>query len=356
MRAFSGNKRIGVALLVAGLAGLAGCPTPAPDMGVPAGDQDGQSGDPVPAEPGFSSALFVMAGNTGFVSFDDVQVKGGTSVAVTTELTSEDVKAPRDAVLDKYGNLYILNAAHDGSVAIYDNPLTAGGNRPPDRIVSGAATGISRSPTGIAIDHDNDLLYVSNLLEGVVVFDISVPGGFDGNVAPVRTFEVDLPLFRPEQIRLADGSLYVADTRGGTTDIVVFDDPGSLVQEVVPDRFIECEAFDNRIGFDIDPFGRMLVGSRDPGLVLIFNNAADLDGPVTADVELTIAGTSFDPMPSFVLADSQDRLYVSDANNNMVFAYDLSTELTSGNLLPDRVIDSDELIVPARMLLFEYLE
>ena len=301
------------------------------------------------------TTLFASGPNMGFVGFDNAQTLSGPNVAVTTELSlsSKVVSQPRGAALDQNGSLYLISGANRGSIAVFDNPLTANGGRKPDRMVSGERTQISRSPTGVAVDRENSLLYVSNKMTGLLVFDISSPEAFNGNVAPVRTFDVDMSQFRPERLCFANGSLYVVDARGGTSDIAVFDDPDSLSGKAAPDRVITFQGFDNKIGVDVDAQDRLLVGVRRLGQVLIFENASTLDGPASPDVELSITGGDVAPKPSFVTTDSQDRLYVADSNANVVFAFDLASELASGERHADRTIDSTDLIAPNLLLLFE---
>lgn len=301
------------------------------------------------------TTLFAIGPNMGFVGFDRAGSLSGSRVAVTTELSlsSRTVTQPSDAALDKRGALYLISGASGGSIAVYDNPLTANGSRRPDRMVSGDGTQISRSPTGIAIDHENDLLYVSNAVTDLLVFDISSPQAFDGDVAPVRTFDVDMSQFRAKQLRFAGGSLYVVDARGGTSDILVFDNPGALQGQVTPDRVITHAGFDNKIGIDVDAQDRLLVGVRKLGQVLIFNQASTLDGPAEPDVALSISGSRVAPKPSFATINSQDQLYVADASGNAVFSFDDASELVSGDRAPDRTIHSTDLIAPNRLLLME---
>lgn len=318
------------------------------------GTPGGSGGDPNPA-PDAGVTLFVIGPNMGFVGFDDARLLSGDNVPVSTELmlSSTAVSQPADAALDRHGSLYLISGANSGSIAIYDNPRSATGVRPPDRIVSGEATQISRSPTGIAIDRENDLLYLSNTVTELLVFDISAPAGFDGAVEPIRTFDVDLPLFRAEQLRFANGSLYVVDVRGGTSDVLAFDSPGSLQGLVTPDRVFTNNAFDHRIGLYVDDADRLFVASREAGQVLIFDGAGTLDGAVTPDVAFTISGADVAPMPAFATTDADDRLYVADASGNVVFSFDSSAGLTSGAHPADRTIGSLELLAPNRLLVFE---
>lgn len=314
-----------------------------------AGKNAGETNRPV-------TTLFAIGPNMGLVGFDNAQTLSGSKVAVTTELSrsSKLVSQPRGAALDHNGALYLVSGANRGSIAVFDNPLAANGGRRPDRSVFGPQSQIARSATGIAIDRDNGLLYVADSTSDLLVFDISSPEAFDGDVAPVRTFDVDHLRFRPMQMCFANGSLYLVNARGGTSDIFVFDNPGSLTGKVAPDRVITHQGFDNKIGVHVDAQDRLLVGVRGLGQVLIFNDAATLDGPATPDVELSISGADVDPQPSFAMTDSQDRLYVADATGNVVFSFDRASELASGARAADRTIDSSDLIAPNRLLVYEH--
>ena len=145
----------------------------------------------------------------------------------------------------------------------------------------------------------------------------------------------------------------MVDARGGTSDIVAFDNPSALAGDVTPDRVISHAGFDNTIGIDVDGQDRLWVGVRDLGQVLMFKAAKALDGAATPSLSLSIADVDVDPKPSFATTDSEDRLYVADSSGNVVFVFDLATDLLSGGRAADRTIDSMELIAPNRLLVFE---
>jgi hypothetical protein len=317
---------------------------------------NGENATPVAGQDGATSTLFVMGQNMGLVGFDRASTLNGSRVVVTTDLVlnGKTVSQPKDVALDQHGALYLVSGANRGSIAVYRNPLTANGSRRPDRMVYGDQTRLARTATSIAIDGKNGLLYVANTATEVLVFDISSPEAFTGNVAPARVFIVDMAQFRTKQLHFAQDALYIVDARGGTSDIVVFDDPGALRGKVTPTRMISHPTFDNKISVNVDARNRLLVGVRKRGQVLIFNNASALDGTATPDVALSISGTNVAPKPSFATTDSEDRLYVADASGNVVFSFDNVSELATGEHYPNRTIDSSSLIAPSRLLLYEY--
>jgi DNA-binding beta-propeller fold protein YncE len=356
MRRFFAQVARTTALAVAIL--TCGCPAPSTPTENPPPPPPGPhnpADDPMEEEDALRVALFVLGPNTGFVGFDGAHHLHGVNLGVTTELMAgpNTVIQPRDAALDSRGALYIISGAKSGSVAIYENPLSANGGRLPDRMVFGDATQIANNPSGIAIDLENETLYVASITGDLLAFSIGVPEAFNGAVAPARTFRVNMPLFKAEQLRFANGSLYVVDARGGTSDIMAFDNPSSLVGDVLPDRVISHAGFDNTIGIDVDAFDRLWVGVRDLGQVLMFEGAGSLDGAVEPDLALSIADATIPPKPSFATTDSEDRLYVADSNGNVIFVFDVASELLSGARRPARTIDSAELVAPNRLLVFE---
>lgn len=357
MNSFSRTFNVNRLLVVMGLAAL-------PMVAAADGDNEANavarnevpaaSASKTPAE-NTTTTLFVIGPNMGFVGFDHAETLSGQKVAATTDLmlSRKTVTQPKVAAVDSRGALYLLSRSDGGSIAIYDKPLTATGSRGPDRKVFGEATQISKSPTGIAIDRENDLLYVSNTMTDTLVFDISDPDSFTGAVAPVLTFDVDVAQFRPTQLCFANGSLYMVDARGDTSDIIAFDNPGTLRGKVTPDRTIAHGGFDNKIGVYVDAKDRLLVGVRKLGQVLIFANAAKLDGFAAPDVALSIAGAKVSPQPSYAITDSQDRLYVADATGNVTFSFDDVSKLASGEHYPDRTVKCRDIIAPNRLVVVE---
>lgn len=358
MRGYLGSFATWVAIAAMTSILTGGCPGPvAPDDGFSNPDPGPGPGQPAeqPSDKELLTTLFVLGPNTGFVGFNGAENLDGVDLPAPIELfnSQNTVMKPRDAVIDNRGALYVINNAKGGSIAVYDDPMTATGNRAPDRLVFGGTTQLSTSPTGLAIDHENELLYVTNGMDELLVFEIAPPELFDGDIAPIRTFHVDLPLMSFNQVRFADGSLYLVDVRGGTSDIMAFDDPEALQGAVTPDRVISNVEFDNTIGIDIDDLGRMWVGVRDTGEVLMYNDATALDGAPLPDIALSIIDVAIDPKPAFATTDSEDRLYIADSNGNAILVFDEASELVGGPTAPDRVIDSTELIAPNRLVVFE---
>ncbi|MEZ6063461.1 MAG: hypothetical protein R3C19_24195 [Planctomycetaceae bacterium] len=211
-------------------------------------------------------SLFAIGPNMGLVGFDSAETLNGARITPTTELMhgARTVSRPRDAAIDRHGALYLISGANGGSVAVYENPLTANGSRKPDRMVFGRNTQISKSPTGIAIDRENERLYLSNAVTGILVFDISSSQAFSGDVTPLRVFRVDQPCavrsrsgLQPELATLSTLAEIHRTSRCSTHRAI----PG----DATPNRTINHMDFDNRIGIDVDSAGRLLVAARTSG-------------------------------------------------------------------------------------------
>jgi hypothetical protein len=302
--------------------------------------------------------LFVLHPNVGFLGYENPATLGSSHAAVTTTLamSPETVLAPRDVALDACGALYFASGARGGAIAVYDDPRLATGSRRPDRRVSGKATRVA-SPIGLAIDQEKHLLYVllrrSAVQPTVVVFDISTPHDFNGEVAPLRTFQVAVTNLNAQQVRCAHGSLYMVNMRGDTAEILAFDRPETLHGSVVADRVLTSAALQGEIHIEVDAKDRLLVSVPGAGQVQIYAGASQLAGPVAPSVTFTIAGTTAKPQPTCAITDAQDRLYLVDAFRSVIYAFDHTSTLSSGQHSPDREIDTKGAMVPKLLLLLE---
>lgn len=279
-------------------------------------------------------ALIATSQNFNVVTFDDAALLNGadlTPSAVLEPSNASGVLRPQDSVVSATGVLFICSESND-TIAIYDSFLTAAGSRPSDRNVTGTDTMID-SPISVAIDRDNDVLYVANREENniLVYSNVSDPA-FDGEVAPSRTFSRDQGSMTPDQIFFDGGSLYVV----ADEEILVFEDDGTLNGPVAVDRFITNPAFSQttRLNVSVDSIGRFVLTSRS-GDVFIYNNASALDGSPTPDVTITVDGAS---TLNSAWIDSDDRLYAMDFSDRAIYVIDEVSQLATGTFLPDRTI------------------
>ncbi len=320
-----------------------------------ANDQPTDEVDSAGDEPDALTQTMLYVISSGLQGYRDAGTLRGPTITATTDLDSDPAGDPVDAAFDARGALYVISSLNTGTIAVYDNPLTATGNRTPDRMVSGDLTGLF-IPTGLAIDVENDLLYVSNgfsnSVSHVVVFDLGTPDAFDGNVEPISTFDVDMDsVLFADQVQFANGSLYVVDA----PEILVFDSPADLKGPAIPDRVITNAAFDDNIQIHLADADRMIVASGDTGgtdQVFILERASTLDGAVEPDVVLTVARTTGTADTIFAAIDSQDRLFIADGWNGVIYTFDNASTLTSGEYFADRDFDLGTYL-PDRLLLSE---
>lgn len=304
----------------------------------------GDPGDgPDPTE---TARLWVVSPNTDLLSFVNPGSLFGANVLPNTELElgiSNQVVSPKDVVVSQSGVLLIANGV---GISIYENALTASGPRQADRVVAGPNSEIN-SPIAVAIDRPNDVLFVSeNFAQNAIyVFDNVSQPNFNGDPLPDRMISTDDTSFDPEQMAFDSGDLYVVSR----DEILVYANASTLdTMDAVPDRIISGPLLNDPI-ISIDSRGRLVVANQND-TILIWNNAAGLDGSPAPDLMLTINGAG---RLEAAVIDSDDRLYAAERNDAVIYSLDSISELSSGSLNADRAIESNALLTPDRLFLFE---
>ena len=315
---------------------LSACDTGAGGLGNP-------GGGPGPIN---AARLWVVSPNTDLVSFVNPGGLFGANVPPNTELElsiSNQVVSPKDVAVSQSGVLIIANGI---GLSIYENASTASGSRQPDRVVAGPNSEIN-SPIAVAIARPNDVLFVSeNVAQNAIyVFDNVSQPNFDGDPLPDRIISTDDTSFDPSQLAFHAGDLYVVSR----DEIFVYANASALETiAAVPDRVISGPLLDDPI-ISIDSLGRLVVANQND-TILIWNNAAGLDGSPAPDLMLTINGAG--RLESAVI-DSDDRLYAAERNDAAIYSLDNISVLGSGSVNADRVIESNTLLTPDRLFLFE---
>lgn len=320
---------------------------PACDTNVGGMENPGGGGNPGggPA-PAASARLFVVGSNANLLSFANPGILLGANVTPSTELensVANHVIAPKDVAVSQSGILFIANGA---GISVFENASTASGPRQADRVVAGPNSEIN-SPIAVAIDSTNDVLFVSENFakNAIFVFDNASLPSFDGDPLPDRVISTNDNSFDPEEFAFHAGDLYVV-TRD---DIFVFANASTLdTMDAVPDRIISGPLLSDP-SISIDSLGRLIVTNQND-TILIYNDAATLDGSPAPDLMLTINGAG---RLETAVIDSDDRLYAAERNDAVIFSIDAISELVSGSMDADRVIESDELQTPDRLFLFE---
>ncbi|GJM26757.1 MAG: hypothetical protein DHS20C16_31720 [Phycisphaerae bacterium] len=316
------------------------------------GDNGGDNGGSDNDDP--IVALILTGQNTNHSSFDDVVGVDGENILSSTALeygNASGVLRGQDAVVSSNGVLFICSESND-TIAIYESFLTASGTRQPDRTVSGEATLID-APISVAIDQENDVLYVIGKFdEFVYVFEDVSLETFDGEVEPSRMFTRNSGTFSPDQVFFADGSVYVADDEF----IYIFEDDGTLEGDVQPDRQFSSGLFgsNTRYNISVDSRDRLILTDRDDE-VFIYNNASTIDGSPAPDLTITIEDTGSLHAASI---DSFDTLYAMDLTGDAIYVFDDvegMIELGDGTYDPDRIIKGPDFNSADRMFLHERL-
>jgi hypothetical protein len=260
---------------------------------------------------------------------------------------------PSDIVVNAGGALLVSNFnAANSSITSYDDAPNTNGNLAPDRNVQGAAT-LLVQPVSLVADTANDLIFVADQNDdNILVFGPASTSAFNGNLAPIRIIATTTTgdLNNPTGINLgADDDLYVANNAGN--NVLVFANAANLNGDVTPTRIIESDSFDNTL-FDvfIDQDDNLFVVEAN-GFIYTFNDASSLNGNVDPDFTLEVppAGNL-----TAIAVDSNNTGYIVDNVNDAIYSYDnISTQ--NGTVNPDRTIQgaNTQLDGPIRVFLTE---
>lgn len=318
-----------------------------------AGEGAGSEGGGAP-EP--KARLFVVNLNDGVSSFEDPAALD-ERVEPKTVLTAgadTDMYGPRDLAVHSNGSLFIASE-NDGAIVIYDDALSADGVVMPSRKWKGAST-MLEAPIGLALDEETDVAYVVNSASnGAVeagIFAFGSASSADGDVAPARRITVSEGEFAPLQIVEQADRLFVATQESGNVSaVVVFDDASQLDGAVASDalRVIHDPAWAEVISIYVDAEDRLYVVSED-NVLLRYDAASTLDGPVEASATMEVTGAS---ALSAIAFDATGTLFLADRSASFIYSFEGGAALTSGAIEPSRSFDSVNLRSPARLAIVE---
>ena len=301
---------------------------------------DGGGDDCISVPPPTSSVtLYSVAAGANLTAYWNADTRASTNSPPDQELLESDltIDGAREFAFDARGALY-LSGGYDDSIAVYENPMSADGNRPPDRRVTGLESHVD-TPFGIAIDQNHDELYLVDGDNEIHVYDISPEAGFDGDAPPLREFTIDLFPFTPNWVAFHNGSLYVADARI-EFEVYIFDDPSSLQGVVSPDRTFAYHGIELDVGFHVDASDRMIIANRKADTILMWYDASNLDGSAPPDLEFSIDGAIGEQSLEHAVTDSKGRLYVLDnGDEEVVHVFDDVDLLTNGPQTPARAFN-----------------
>lgn len=301
-------------------------------------------------EDGGEARLYIanLSGNSVISYGDPASVNG--NIAPDTVLRGADTKlvSPTDIIVTDDGVLIASNQAL-ASLTSYEDAPTTNGNLEPDGLVQGAATQLTL-PTSLAVNANEDLAFVANILGGsITVYENASGASFNGNLPPVRTIN-SADLAGPIGINFgADDDLYVANS--GSNTVAVFANASNLNGVVSATRVISSPLFDAIFDVFIDGLDNMYVVDSFDSEVLIFNNASSLNGEQLPDFTLSVPGAGF---LTAMAVDSNDTGYIVDFTLNAVYSYDDMSTI-NGTFTPDRTIKGDQtqMVRPIRVFLDE---
>ena len=290
--------------------------------------------------------LYVLYGSSGdncVKIFDNTEITSNVvpdriiSGETTGILTPESGQIHIDTVNNE---LYVGSGS---SVLVFANASTADGNIAPSRILAGGCTQIT-DPNGIFVDTKNDLLFVADMSDKIMVYSRTA----SGDAPALRTITggnttLDNPMgiFVDEE----DDRLYVPNYSSTPRAILVFNNASSATGDIAPDRVITHETYvtnPRAVHVDLDNDLLYLVSRGD--YIAVFENASTIDGRVTPSRVVSGSNTGFDAPMHFCVDPINDRLYqvndvASSRPQRVNGFYGVNTSAFNGNIAPDVKID-----------------
>lgn len=259
------------------------------------------------------------------------------------------LNVPADIVVDASDALLAANNI-GASITSYNDAANTNGNLTPNRNVQGANTQlVATGPASLAINPADSVLFVSEIggAPKILIFTSVSTAGFTGNLAPTRVI-TNAAITQPIGINLDSvGNLYIANL--ATNTILVYANAANLNGNVAPTRTITGNpAFTSPFDVFVDTSDRMYVVNQVGGRVNTFNNASTLNGTVAPDFTLTVpGGTDL----TAIAVDSAGRGYLVNRATNTIFSYnDIAT--LNGTRSPDRTIAGTNTLLSAPIRLF----
>jgi 6-phosphogluconolactonase (cycloisomerase 2 family) len=279
----------------------------------------------------------------GVASFAGAETATGTIEPRTLLAAGPDsgMYGPRDLAVSTTGALFVASE-NDGAVVVYDVDDT--GVTAPARRVAGTSTGIT-APVSLAVDEGKDLLFVVNSGStgatdtDVLVFEAAA--SIDGDVAPARTIQPDLPSFAPLQIRARNDSLYAVAQTTNSSLIAVFDGASSADGVVAPSLTIERSDFSAAVSLFVEPDGTIVAVDEETE-VFVFPA-----GETEPSAIFTIEGAS---RLAAVERLEDGPLFLADSSLNVIFALDEGLPPAAGAISPSRSFDAVGFLLPSRLV------
>lgn len=235
-----------------------------------------------------SDQLYVVSPflNCILVFTDATSIDGNVTPARVISGTTE-LNHPVSLWLDSNTKqLYVLSSSNN-DILVFTDATTANGNVSPARIISGPATELNY-PTSLWFDSNSDQLYVASGYSNISILVFTQASTMNGNVAPVKSITSTLLYGTHSWLWLDSPSneFYVICGYNGI-GAFVFTDATTANGNVVPTRQITATQAVGGIGGPIwvDSTSDQLYithqGIKEPGSILVFDNASTINGNVT---------------------------------------------------------------------------
>jgi len=282
----------------------------------------------------------IYIANTGansILSFNSAStVNGDTAPSRTVAGAATTIASPFHIFLDRTNNrLYIANATNN-SVLIYDSASSINGNTAPSRTLVGAATNLNE-PGGIFVDTSNNVLYVGNIAGNSITIynNASV---VNGNTAPTR--EITFLNHTPFGIGVDVTRNVLYCSLSGTDTIGVWDNALQVNGSVPPTRTIFglntlLSAPD---GIFVDSTNdRIYVVNPGNNNMIVYDNAAAVTGNAPPNRVLVGANTLLGNPVDVTLDTTNNRLLITNQGDNSILIFD-NAATVDGNTAPTRRI------------------
>lgn len=271
---------------------------------------------------------------------------------------------PRSVVVTNTGRLLV--SRQNGGIVGYNDATVLNDTTTADLVVDGNNT-LLEAVISFAYDLVNDRLFVGNIngTDGILVFDNVSQAGFDGEVAPNRTFgppdraPFDNPPLTIDAMHIdANGDLYVSDSMGDNSPnrnrILVFTNAGAATGSVTPARTINSDAWGKHEDIFVDGDDVLYVVDA-ASLICIFAGASTLDGmqSPSSTIQVNIALAN---LQGIVVTRDGTGL-VADRENSAIYSFD-DIANRFGLLTPDRTLEGFEtqLRGPRQLWLVEFAQ
>lgn len=291
---------------------------------------------PAPAQP-FSSIYVVDNNAQSVMAWDSAGTVNGN---VTPDRV---ISGAGTGIIDPVGIEYdsrsnsVLIADVANAIRIYDDVVITNGNVAASRTITGAATLLDNA-YGIALDENRNQIYATNN-SGILVF--SNADTINGNIAPSRVITgSNVPLATVDHklaLDVTNDRLYISDF--DSDSILIYDNISTIDGNVAPNRTVTGITKPWGIAVDISR-NILYVNRYNAATIDVFDNAATINGAVAPNRSLTGAAVIINEGCHLAIDPVSNMLYVTTGDDVKIW-HNAST--VTGNVTPDRTISGSNI-------------